>query len=197
MKLLICIDVLRSANECAAVDDVRSYLNGIHIKGDRVESTNGQVLYMSKGSVPIDENWFVSDYHKEDFIIKINGKIPKSKKIRYSSIESDGESNFIIRYFSGLGCQVDIGCGSSISGRFPNLPKLTAKIRRKTPSTFCVGLNSKYLGLVDKIFSRNHQFPAVSVEFFEEMEGVIITNKNPHDKLMCGKETMVIMPIRL
>lgn len=197
MKLILSIDVLRSANLCAGVNDVRHYLNGIHIRNNKVESTNGQVLYMAKNAVLSNVEWFDNDYHKGDFIIKIENKIPKSKKISYASIESDGDDKFIIRYLCNFGSQIDIGMGTLVDGKFPDIPKLISTIRKLDKSSDSVGVNTNYLGLINNVFNRGHEFPVVKFELFGEKSGFIVTNKSVQDEFINGNELMVVMPVTL
>ena len=48
LKLYIPFRVWESANMAREKDDIRYYLNGVHIKAGRVESTNGHVAYMAR-----------------------------------------------------------------------------------------------------------------------------------------------------
>lgn len=165
--------------------DVRSYLNGVHIRstgagGVAIEATNGHVC-----AVIHQEDGLASD---DNVIIKgeVVAKLPKTGKI---AIYSDGsveaiadKGDLLPRYERAVN-----------EGKFPDTPKVFPDFSQLTKGLVGSALNASYVlkGLeFFKAFSTKNRF-AGQVEIYQGSEqGVILMASYMHDAFV------LIMPCR-
>lgn len=197
-KLCIPFRIWESANLAAAKDDPRYYLKGVHIKGNRVEATNGHIAYMaSLKDFELPECAAGCSPIKLGFIVSPKNKIPKwSKKnpIAYVVITVN-EKDADISYLSHYGERLSSDIANVIDGKFPNIPKLISTARRNPVNNqLPIGVNTKYLDLPNKMLS-HCKWPIVKMELFGVDIAILFTLKR--EGLHEVKETLVIMPARL
>jgi|LGVF01.2.fsa_nt_gb hypothetical protein len=195
MKFIVPIRQLRAAMVCVAKNDVRYYLNGIHFKSNRIESTNGHVAYMS-ASKEKNPDWFDGEINPSELIVNIDGKVPAStrqKNIQWAVFEIT-EDEALIRYMDICGVQVAVGMGEVVVGRYPNTPKLLSTTRKSGKTNDPIGVNTEYLAMLN-LMMKGELYPLVKMESFDDKSAMIFTLRR-----VCSpdiKELMLIMPARL
>lgn len=152
--------LLRGFLDAAAKKDHRYYLCGVHVIGDRIESSNGHYCFVGKLDEAIEE---------EVIFNLIGAKIPKSA-VETEIIKGDID----VAVHRNIKLQI---VGSNvveyIDGKFPN-------IKEKIEDTFIltshdtVGFSSEYLGLPAKLFgSKTCNSGLVKIELGENKMGRI------------------------
>lgn len=171
--------ILRGFLDAAAKGGLRYYLCGVHVIGDRIESTNGNYCFVGK----LDE-----EAVEEKTFTLIGVKIPKA------AVETEiikGDIDIAIHRDSRLNI-VGSNVVEYIDGKFPN-------IKEKIEDTFvltshgAVGFNSKYLGLPAKLFgTKRFDWNVVRLEFGENKMGRITFSDPSLENIK-----MYVMPCRL
>ena len=198
IKLYIPFRVWESASMASAKDDVRYYLNGVHIKAGRVESTNGHVAYMARlNDCAVPE--FIDGVlpSKDGIIISPKNKVPKwSKKNQINHVViTINEKDADIEYLSFYGERVSSDIGVVVDGKFPNIPKIISTARKnKVDMSIPMGIRTEHLDLPNKMLS-HCACPTVKMEIFGDDIAILMTMKRI--ELSGVKETLVIMPCRL
>lgn len=157
-----------AALECAASDDIRYYLNGIHLNKNCIESTNGHTAY--KAEFKMDEldgekvmsGQFVgagkfSGYTGElpNVIIgKLGSKPSKSiqNKTVWLLIEEQEEGELLLKYIDSGFNVVFIQSAEIINAKFPDINRVMPKGKRSREQ-FNIGLNPEYLALPARILA--------------------------------------------
>lgn len=127
---------LRAAMVCQAKNDVRYYLQGVHIFGNTIEATNGHVAVVMTMKRRVRGDW----------ILNIKGKISKLasvSKFEFSKKES------IVKHYDALGNLLQIHAVDVIDGKFPNIKKITDL--KCTPAPYAA-FNTKYIGFMGEMF---------------------------------------------
>ena len=193
---IIEFDVFEAASLFASGNDIRYYLNGVHLNKNRVESTNGHMGYMAK----MDINRDIPSNIKGSLIypnvmIKTKNKIPqktKKNKIMYVSITLGDDPR--IDYIDQFGDKVASDLIEIIDGRFPNLAKIFSDSIKKEPKGECFGINANYAAVFSKVMKREG-FPIIKFHPKSSREAVLITFDRIH--LIGVKESSLIMPARV
>jgi len=170
---------LRAAMVCQGKNDVRCYLNGVHIKGDKIESANGYsaVIMRLKNRV------------RGDWILKVRGKIPKSadiSKFEFSKKES------IVKHYDALGMLLSVHPVDVIDGNFPDISKIVDK--EIIPAPYA-SFNAEYMSKINDMFGNKH---GCHVALFTNTMGGLLKIK-PIDariKSLYGNPLFVLMPVR-
>lgn len=206
MKFIVPIGYLRAAMIAQARDDIRYYINGIHFKGNKIESTNGHIAYqatLNQGlndvcnelDKTITEDCQVPD----DLIIKIDGKIPattRKRNIAFAKIELEDKNKVLIRYLDYMNTQVDVGHGDVVEGRFPDLDKaLAAWFDNAEVKSEAICLNPQYLRVVDEIAKTcSMSYASVKMEITNKDGGVKFSfNRLEHIE---NKENLIVLTLR-
>lgn len=175
--------MLRAAQVCQAKGDVRYYLNGIHIKGRFVESTNGHVcVRMTMGKTI-----------KKERIVNINGAVPKKA---HESEFVFGKSESLVKHRDSLGQLLSIHVVEVIDGKYPDISRVIPDIKKKL-ATEQIGLNTDYINMFGKMFGDRHSFNLAKFEFFGESNSVKITSPSSIVNEEYGHPVFIVMPGRL
>lgn len=129
--------LLRAATKFQAKDDIRYYLNGIHLNHGKIEATNGHIAIILDSG---EEN-------DADKIISFIGTIPKKAAKTKLCFNNDFE-NIAIHYDKN-GLKIDAQLFNIIDGRFPKVENVKPK-KLKT-ETF-PALQTEYLAIMHKAF---------------------------------------------
>ena len=170
---------LRAAMVCQGKNDVRYYLNGVHIKGNRIESTNGHVAVVMT----------MKNRVRGDWILKIKGKIPKTSSISRFEF-SKNES--IVKHYDALGSLLSVHPVDVIEGSFPDLDKITN--RDIVPAPYA-SFNAIYIAMLNEMFDSKH---GCNVAIFTNAPGGLLKVKpiGPNIKKEYGNPLYVVMPVR-
>lgn len=151
-------NLLRAASKFQAKDDVRYYLNGIHLNKGKIEATNGHV------AIVLD----TGEKNKVDKIIKFIGAIPK--KAEFTELVFDKKCNIAI-HTDEKGNKIAAQIFEVVDGRFPNVSRIIPKQikQEKFPA-----IQTVYLELINKAFeSSARNFVAVKPVHYCENEAVL------------------------
>lgn len=129
--------LLRAATKFQAKNDIRYYLNGIHLNHGKIEATNGHV------AVILD----TGEENDADKIISFVGTIPK-KASKTKLCFNDDFENIAIHYDHN-GLKIDAQLFNVIDGRFPNVERVKPK---KLKTDKFPALQTEYLALMHKAF---------------------------------------------
>ncbi len=170
---------LRAAKVCQAKDDVRYYLNGIHIYKNKIEATNGHIAVQMT----------MTNRIKRDLILNIQGQIPKNAQ---DSVFVFGRDNFV-KHYDSFGWLIKISVVDVIDGKFPD-------INKKMPSNFksitTIGVNTGYLGLFSKMF--DHKFGETArLKFTGENGVMLLTSESAPINNDYGNPKFLVMPTRM
>lgn len=198
-KVVVPYKVWLAASMAMASCDVRYYLNGIHLKGQRVESTNGHVAYTAK----ILEHEVIDCsqpfFPKDGVIIQPKNKIPKSTKakdIHHVLIERGEfkQSEVSIKYLSLYKETLSTDIGIVVDGRFPNQAKLMADAKKRPIVNAPTGINTGYLSLPDKMLA-GEKFPIITMKPTGATSSILFTLNR--DYSIGAKEWLLVMPARV
>lgn len=155
-KIVLSARVLAAAKVFQAVNDVRFYLNGMHVTKDEIASTNGSILFrmphpagIQDGNISpkirLDGVTSIDDI--EPFIFNIIGNIPRAAWAAVLFFIDD--KNGFIEYYDGAAKKLDKrSFFTVIDGTFPDLDKIISRHSPKTVSE--IGLNPVYLSKLSK-----------------------------------------------
>ena len=196
MKYLIDFDVFEAAMEFAAKDDVRFYLNGVHLKGGRVESTNGHIAYMAKPQKGREKPEYLDGtFDCPSMIISPRNKLPAKTKKNwpvFCSITVGEISRVDYLDFYGKVLSSDII--DIVDGKFPNIPRLFSKHIKGAYIGESFGINTKYLALFDKIMKRE-SIPCIKLYPMSKNDSIMVEFRR--SSLFEIDERAIVMPVRL
>ncbi|AHK11689.1 DNA polymerase III beta subunit [Shewanella sp. phage 1/41] len=175
--------MLKAAQVCQAKCDIRYYLNGIHIKGSFVESTNGYVCVRMSMKKPV----------RKERILNINGVVPKKA---HESEFVFGKSESIVKHRDSKGQLLSIHVVEVIEGKYPDISRVMPDVKKKL-ATEQIGLNTDYINMFGKMFGDRHSFNLAKFEFFGESSSVKITSVSPIVNEDYGSPVFIVMPGRL
>lgn len=206
MKLCVPYKFWEAAMMVAPKDDVRYYLNGVHLAGNRIEATNGHMLYQAKirlsdgalqtnnGSEPFDPVW-------PDLIIQSVGAEPTSSVknktvwLHISAVEDANNFNLVIYYVDSMFSVLHIQPASIVDGRFPDANRVIPNGKKAPKEAFLIGFNPEYLAMPSKLLRREKEFKGVKMEAYAQNESAKIQLCRPASE--AEEELLVIMPIRI
>jgi len=165
--------LLKSMLGGAAKNDVRFFLNGVHVFGETIEATNGHYLFTAK----IDKT-------EEDRIFKIIGTIPAKAQDTEISFETN-----IATHKNFNNEIVGVGYVEVIDGKFPDTQKVIDKFKPEKVSE--IAFSPEYLSLPKKLFGAN----GVTLEFGGK-DGTARA-KFKHNKTSYTDIEMYLMPMRM
>lgn len=172
--------LLRAAKCCQGKEDVRHYLNGIHIYKNIIEATNGHVAVQM----------IMKKRVRGDFILNIKGFIPA--KANFTKFEFN-KSETIAKHYDIFGSLISVSCVDVIKGNFPDVNKI---IPTKFKAVGAVGFNTSYIGLFSKMFGSSIAGSA-KFQFTGDDGCALLTSTNPIVNEEYGKPKFIIMPCRL
>ena len=172
--------LLRAAKCCQAKDDVRFYLNGIHIYKNIVEATNGHVAVQMTMKKKIRGN----------FILNVRGSIPA--KAKFTKFEFN-KAETIAKHYDIFGSLIQVSCVDVIDGNFPD-------VNRIIPTEFKpvdhVGFNTGYVGIFSKMFG-NSNMGSAKFQFGGETACALLTSTNGIVNEEFGNPKFLVMPMRI
>jgi DNA polymerase-3 subunit beta len=174
--------LLRAAQVCQAKDDCREYLNGIHIKGNHVESTDGHTCVRMTMDKVIDV----------ERIVNIRGKVPVKA---ISSIFEIGEVEAIVKHYDQFCELISVQVVDVIEGKYPDFDRVIPKDDKKA-SVSEIGVNPDYVGRFSKMFTVAGICHA-KVELFGINNAIKMTSLNAIINEEYGNPVFAVMPIRL
>lgn len=206
MKLCVPYKFFESAMMVAAKDDVRYYLNGVHLLGNKIESTNGHMCYQatireSEGKLQTNNGSDDFDNAWPDIIIAPVGAAPaasvKSKTVwlHIQEVDDDNGFNLVIYYVDSTYNVLHIQPANSIDGRFPDVNRIIPTKKKKPTEAFQIGFNPEYLAMPKKLLFREKKFSSVVMEAYSQNESCKIELRRPATE--AEQELLIIMPIRL
>jgi len=170
---------LRAAKVCQAKDDVRYYLNGIHIYKNKIEATNGHIAVQMTMSKRV----------KSDRILNIQGPTPKKAQ------ESEfvfGRDNFV-KHYDSFGSLIKISVVDVIDGKFPDINRVIPKHFKSIPT---IGVETTYIGLFGKMF--DCRFGGIArLKFTGENGSMLLTSTSAPINNEYGNPKFVVMPARI
>lgn len=177
-SIIISAELIRGAQACQGVNDIRYYLNGILLaaNGD-VVGTNGHILF--HGHTADSDN-----YPAADTILAIDGKIPANAKTVRFDFTPDSDRGLAITD-KGKAFPFEI-----IDGKYPDYPRVIPKIPRESAPAPCYRMNALLLGKLPAAFGKD---TILEVYTGANREAVVFTAPGPDDTL----RTVVVMPCRL
>ena len=143
--------VCRAAAACTSKNDVRYYLNGIHIDGARgkVVGTNGHIMYVG----PAKE---IGDAGVDTKIIIALPTVPLNVETVSVYRDEAGFESTLVRLMFVTGTdKVTYHVAQLIDGRYPDYQTVSG-LSKPVPYSghFVVGYNAEYLSLLPKIFGK-------------------------------------------
>lgn len=193
---MVPVEALRAAALVRSKSDVRYYLEGIYLHGNKVDATNGHIAYraeLDKSEAPELEG--AQEFKLDLGVVKIKHKIPantKSKPIAWAKFHMV-DDGFIVYYLSHSGEMLDIGLAESIDyDRYPDFEERAFKFGELIAEP--VGLNADYMAIASKILKKD-RFPLTKVSCFGKESAVLVELLRKREAF--GKERMVIMPARV
>lgn len=205
IKLCVPTIAWETARLFQANQDVRYYLNGIHLSDNKIESTNGHVMYRCEASEASMDCGFIDGLEKQypDLIIQEEGAKPTKavhKKSAWVVIEVDQESNSaVIRYIASNGSTLAMQSANIIDGKYPDSDKVFSKKEtdKKTECEFEVGFNAEYLKKVTDAFSGRKMPTAIKTTVNNSHDCVFFETADKINHASIGKEMIAVMPARL
>jgi hypothetical protein len=179
MMMKISSKQLRAAKLCQAKNDIRYYLNGIHIYKNKIEATDGHMAVQMTMSKRI----------RRDIILNINGAIPKKA---ISSVFVFGKEN-IVKNYDIFGVLLNVLVVDVIDGKFPDLKRV---IPTKFKSVDCIGVNTSYIGLFGKMFECRWGDIA-KLQFTSKNGTMMLTSNSVSVNFEYGDPKFIVMPVRL
>jgi len=181
-----------------AQKDVRYYLNGVNINGNRLEATNGHYIFTATFPETIGDNQIFNLIGAK---IPANAYMTEFSKIEVDENEEHEEHESVENAGKTVAIHKDrvgnfVGCNivNVIDGKYPDIDR-TVKDFKETPVS-TIGFNSVYMGLPSKLFGKNAdnmkftfggERSATKVDFnkYNEMNGFDIELQ------------MILMPVNL
>lgn len=172
--------LLRAAKHCQGKNDVRFYLNGIHIYKNIVEATNGHIAVKMTMKKKIRGN----------YILSIKGIIPA--KAKFTKFEFN-KSETIAKHYDIFGSLILVSCVDVIDGKFPDIDKV---IPKEFKAVDFVGFNTEYVGVFSKMFGISNMGSA-KFQFGGKTACALLTSTNGIVNEEFGNPKFMIMPTRL
>jgi len=172
--------LLRAAQHCQGKEDIRYYLNGIHIYKNIVESTNGHVAVQMTMDKKIRGN----------FILNIKGVVPA--KAQWTKFIFDKDET-IAKHYDCYESLISVSCVEVIDGKYPDIDRV---IPQKFGPIEAIGLNTEYVGLFGKMFGKNYM-SAAKFQFSDKNSAALITAASPIVRSEFGNPKFIVMPARI
>ncbi|QBZ71582.1 RusA-like Holliday junction resolvase [Escherichia phage Sortsne] len=187
------VEALRAHALTQAKNDVRYYLNAVHLKGNTIQSSNGHVaLSSAHGLVNAPE---------EGVILKIS--TPPSGRA-FSTAVIDTEAG-IVYWTSAIAdkpkdlAEYDfrkmrgaVGTVDVVDARYPDVDRLISGQKAGAKAITEIKVASEYLGLIEKLGKKfGAKMPFASLHFAAKDQPLRVEFETP-----CGPATFIIMPAR-
>lgn len=187
------VEALRAHALTQAKNDVRYYLNAVHLKGNTIQTTNGHVALSSvHGLVNAPE---------EGVILKISTP-PSGRTFSTAVIDTDAGivywtsaiadkpkdlAEYDFRKMRGAVGTVDV-----VDARYPDIDRLIAGQKAGAKAVTEIKVASEYLGLIEKLGKKfGAKMPFADLHFAAKDQPLRVEFETP-----CGPATFIIMPAR-
>lgn len=174
--MIIQSKLIRAALVCAAKNDVRYYLNGVHITPKHIEATNGYVALRMEHGIRT----------KRNIIVQFEGPVPA--KAETTELVLNKEAFAIHR--DAYERRISISGIKLVDGRFPDMDRVI-------PGKIDFGINpviqAEYLSYPQKMFGREKKFIPVQLRPSGDLTGVRI-QFDPVINAIYGNPEFVVMP---
>lgn len=181
--------VLRGAAVCAAKNDVRYYLNGIHISTDgSVVGTDGHILFKGWYAHPDESNYRIA----ENTLLQFTDAIPLSAETVELTFQRDDSIVMIVcRNMKGKVIKRIAATKLEEDFKYPDYGRVIPD-RSDTDRAGCIeiGVNIDFLAKAAKIF--HSKYSGVKMQFGTADDSILITNEECLPNCL-----MVVMPMRL
>ncbi|CAL9962162.1 RusA-like Holliday junction resolvase [Vibrio phage K250 g1] len=212
MKICVPFKYWQAALHCAAVDDIRYYLNGIHLNKNKIEATNGHVAYRATfgywerdGVNYLNGQCGFVEQHEcngewPDIIIGALGTKPTKSvqnKTVWLIIEKQEDSNELtIRYLDRYSKVIYLQSAEKVEGRFPDFERIIPK-GKVNKEQFNIGFNPNYLALPHKLLeSEGDKFSGTVVMKAWDTNSAA-TFELQRVARECESEVLIVMPKRI
>lgn len=176
--MIIQSKLIRAALVCAAKNDARYYLCGVHITPKYIEGTNGHVALRMEHGIRT----------KKNIIVQFEGNVPvkaETTEFIFSkepiAIHRDHHQNRLA--ITGI---------KLLDGRFPDLDRVMPK---KADLSVNPVIHAGYLSYPEKMFGREERFVPVQLRPSGELDAVRI-KFSEHINSSYGNPEFVVMPCR-
>ncbi len=174
--------MIRAAIAFSSKNDVREYLNGVHVTSKFIEATNGHVAIQMTHGVK----------RAKSGVYSIKGKIP-AKCLDVEFIVT--KRLCIARLLDCSGGEIGVRQLHVIDKKFPDFQNKVIKNIMEKPicNDSIPRINACYIGIIDKAF--DYPFVSCDMEFRGEDTAVIVKlNGIPNE--VFGQPTVIIMPVK-
>ncbi|EJR9127175.1 hypothetical protein N0872_001316 [Salmonella enterica] len=144
--MIIQSKLIRAALVCAAKNDVRYYLNGLHITPKYIEATNGHVALRIEHGIRT----------KKNIIVQFEGPVPV--KAETTELVFNKEAFAIHR--DAFNRRISITGIRLVDGCFPDMERV---IPKKVDFSIKPVIQAKYLSYPEKMFGRERKFIPVQL----------------------------------
>ncbi|HGV9335236.1 TPA: hypothetical protein ACNOIO_002425 [Raoultella planticola] len=176
--MIIPSKLIRAALVCAAKNDVRYYLCGVHISPKYIEGTNGYVALRMEHGIRT----------KKNIIVQFEGTVPakaETTELVFNKEPIAIHRDLLQRRLSITGIKL-------LDGRFPDLERVIPKMMNLSVNPV---IQAEYLSYPAKIFGREEKFVPVQLRPSGEFDAVRI-QFNEHINNSYGNPELVVMPCR-
>lgn len=176
--MIIQSKLLRAALVCAAKNDVRYYLCGLHITPKHIEATNGHVALRMEHGIRT----------KKNIIVQFEGPVPA--KAETTELVFNKEAFAIHR--DAFDCRISITGIRLIDGGFPDMERV---IPKKFNLSIHPAILAEYLSYPEKMFGRDRK--NIPVQLRPSCEhGAVRIQFDPVINSIYGNPAFVVMPCR-
>ena len=172
--------LLRGFLELAPKEDIRYYLNGVHVKGNRIEVTNGHYCFVGHQENDVEEKIFSL----------IGSKIPQKAvetEIVKTTCEELGDT-YIAIHRDNFKRPVGSNVVEFRDGNFPDIDKAVAGDFKECSQSE-IRIQSCFLGLPAKVFGKDANMMTMTLN----EKGVA---KLSFEEKLSGNITGYVMPFR-
>lgn len=176
--MIIQSKLIRAALVCAAKNDVRYYLNGIHITPKYIEATNGHVALRMEHGIRT----------KKNIIVQFEGSVP----LKAETTELIFSKEPIAIHRNGLERRISITGIKLVDGRFPDMERV---IPDKVDFSISPVIQAEYLSYPERMFGRERKFIPVQLRPSGE-HGAVRIQFDPVINTTYGNPEFAVMPCR-
>lgn len=176
--MIIQSKFIRAALVCAAKNDVRYYLNGLHITPKHIEATNGHVALRMEHGIRTRKN----------IIVQFEGPVPA--KAETTELVFNKEAFAIHR--DVFERRISITGIKLVDGLFPDMERV---IPKKVDFSINPVIQAKYLSYPEKMFGRERKFIPVQLQPSGE-HGAVRFQFDPVINTTYGNPEFVVMRCR-
>lgn len=139
--------ILAAAQYCQGKNEVRHYLNGIHINRKYVQATNGHIAIQMEHGAKI----------RVPMIVHIRGKVPVKAQTTKLEFGRDGGTDGLAKHYDVLDQLISVQVIDLIQGRFPDFTKgcLFGDMSMYSRENKMPAINMEYMALPSKFFPKD------------------------------------------